>query len=114
MDTATLERFRKELRQMENSLRSAVEEKSEDTAPVQLDSSIGRLSRMDAIQSQQIAKDLRARQQQGLLRVQNALKAIDSGTYGHCRRCRGEIELERLEAQPDAVVCIKCATQQKR
>ena len=103
-------RLQKQLEEMETELRDSVEERSEDTAPVQLDTSIGRLSRMDAIQSQQMAIGLKARQQQALLRVRNALEAIRAGTYGQCRRCKGPIPLERLEAQPDAVVCVQCAS----
>jgi RNA polymerase-binding transcription factor DksA len=62
---------------------------------------------MDAIQSQQMALALKARQQQALVR--NALEAVATGTYGQCRRCKGPIAIERLAAQPDAVVCVKCA-----
>lgn len=109
MDSATLERLKKQLEAMEAELREAVEGKADSTAPVQLDTAIGRLSRMDAIQSQQMALGLKARQQQHLARVQNALKAIGNGTYGRCRRCKGPIALERLEAQPDAVLCVECA-----
>lgn len=91
-----------------------MEGKAASTAPVQVDSSIGRLSRMDAIQSQQMALGLKARQQQQLLRVQNALKAVANGNYGQCRRCKGPIALERLEAQPDAGFCVSCAEQASR
>jgi RNA polymerase-binding transcription factor DksA len=45
-----------------------------------------------------MAVELKARQQQLLLRVQNALDAIPKGTYGQCRRCKGGIAIERLEA----------------
>lgn len=114
MDAITLERFKKQLEEMEAGLTAAVEGKSDATAPVTLDTSIGRLSRMDAIQSQQMALGLKARQQQALVRVRNALKAVADGTYGQCRRCKGPIALERLEAQPDAVVCVKCAEQAAR
>jgi DnaK suppressor protein len=114
MDQTTLERFRNQLEALEAELRDSVEGKADAIAPVQVDSSIGRLSRMDAIQSQQMALGLKARQQQALLRVQNALKAIANGTYGECRRCKGPIAIERLEAQPDAVVCVKCAELEQR
>lgn len=114
MDPVTLERFRKQLQEMEAELRQSLEDNTDATAPVQLDTSIGRLSRMDAIQSQQIALGLKARQQQALLRVRNALQAINEGTYGQCRRCKRPINIERLEAQPDAVVCVGCATQPAR
>jgi DnaK suppressor protein len=114
MDEATLERFKKRLQELETQLSAAVEGKTEATAPVTLDTSIGRLSRMDAIQSQQMAIGLKARQEQALLRVRNALNAISNGTYGQCRRCKGPIAMERLEAQPDAVVCVNCAGQTGR
>ena len=109
MDPQTLARFKNQLEARLAELRDSVEGKSEATAPVQLDTSIGRLSRMDAIQSQQLALGLKARQQQALMRVQNALEAVRKGTYGTCRRCRRPIALERLEVQPDAVVCVQCA-----
>jgi DnaK suppressor protein len=109
MDPTTLAQFKKQLEEMEATLTAAVDGKSEATAPVKLDTSIGRLSRMDAIQSQQMALSLKARQQQTLMRVRNALQAIRNGSYGQCRRCKGPIAPERLEIQPDAVVCLKCA-----
>ncbi|MBI4326724.1 MAG: TraR/DksA family transcriptional regulator [Chloroflexi bacterium] len=111
MDATTLQRFKKQLKEMEGELSAAVEGKADSTAPVQVDASIGRLSRMDAIQSQQMALGLKARQQQALMRLRNALQAIAYGTYGRCRGCQGPIGLERLEAQPDAVKCVKCAAQ---
>lgn len=109
MTEEAINRLRKQLEAMEAELLETLETKSDATQPVQLDSSIGRLSRMDAIQSQQIALGLKGRQQQALLRVRNALEAIRAGTYGQCRRCKGTISMERLEAQPDAVVCVRCA-----
>jgi DnaK suppressor protein len=109
MDPATIEKFRKQLEAMEAELSAAVEGKAEAAAPVTLDTSIGRLSRMDAIQSQQMALGLKGRQQQALLRVRNALKAVSADTYGQCRRCKGAIAIERLEAQPDALICVSCA-----
>jgi DnaK suppressor protein len=109
MDPETLQPLQHRLESMVVELSEALEDRTGSTAPVQLDGSIGRLSRMDAIQSQGIAIGLKRRQQQALLRVQGALEAIRRGTYGHCRRCRDPIAVERLEAQPDAVLCFRCA-----
>ena len=39
-----------------------------------------------------------------------ALERIDEGTYGTCRDCGTEIPDARLEAMPEAVVCITCAS----
>lgn len=41
--------------------------------------------------------------------VKRALARIDDGTYGECLRCGGEIAPARLEARPEASLCIDCA-----
>jgi RNA polymerase-binding transcription factor DksA len=41
--------------------------------------------------------------------VQRALGRIADGTYGECVRCGGEIAPARLEARPEAALCIDCA-----
>lgn len=114
MNHKTMQHFKERLEALLSELRATVEEKTDSTATVDLDTSIGRISRIDAIQSQQIALGLRARQQQSILRVISALQAIRDGTYGQCRRCKGAIAVERLEVQPDAVLCIGCAAKAVR
>jgi RNA polymerase-binding protein DksA len=46
--------------------------------------------------------------------VNNALKRIDEGKYGHCYNCNEEIPEARLEARPTASTCIKCKTEFKK
>lgn len=41
--------------------------------------------------------------------VKRALGRIEDGTYGECVRCGGEIAPARLEARPEASLCIDCA-----
>lgn len=50
---------------------------------------------------------LRANLEQQLAAVSKALAKIENGTYGRCEMGPEEIELERLEAFPSAMVCIK-------
>ena len=76
---------------------------------VQLDTSIGRLSRMDAMQDQQMALELRRRKENQLLRIQSAMDRINQGNYGLCLSCKQPIAEERLELSPDAVICVKCS-----
>ncbi|MFA6416223.1 MAG: TraR/DksA C4-type zinc finger protein [Candidatus Paceibacterota bacterium] len=40
-----------------------------------------------------------------LASINDALEAIDQGTYGHCKICGKEIETERLDASPAATTC---------
>jgi DnaK suppressor protein len=77
--------------------------------PVTLDQqSVGRVSRIDAIQQQQMA--LANRQQASALRqqIESALRRIDDGSYGDCLHCGEVISDARLQAQPWASRCIDC------
>ena len=38
----------------------------------------------------------------------DALRSVEAGEYGRCKRCREDIHPERLEAIPDAKYCIRC------
>lgn len=43
-----------------------------------------------------------------LIEINNALERIDNGTYGVCTNCGQPIQAERLEALPQAELCIDC------
>ena len=45
--------------------------------------------------------------------VDRALERIANGTYGDCVRCGGAIAPARLEARPEAALCIDCARQEQ-
>lgn len=40
--------------------------------------------------------------------INEALESIQKGTYGKCGKCKGDIPLKRLEAYPEAGLCLKC------
>lgn len=46
--------------------------------------------------------------------VKRALARIEDGTYGECVRCGEEIAPARLEARPEAALCIDCARSNER
>lgn len=43
--------------------------------------------------------------------IERALDRIEDGTYGTCARCGAEISEGRLEARPEASLCIGCASE---
>jgi len=45
--------------------------------------------------------------------LEDALKRIDKGDYGHCNTCGKLIEKERLEAVPHASQCLECKLKSK-
>lgn len=50
-----------------------------------------------------------ARHLQGVLgQIEHALQKMDSGSYGLCDRCGEPIAAARLEALPQATLCLAC------
>ena len=79
------------------------------SAPVELDqSSVGRLSRMDALQQQAMAAGSRERMLLKRRRLDAALGRILAGRYGLCCQCGAEVALERLRADPATPFCANC------
>jgi len=81
-----------------------------DTQAVAPDNAIGRLSRMDSIQHQEMAKAAVLRKQQRIIALEEARHRLDTGTFGLCTLCLQDIELDRLQAAPEATVCKLCST----
>jgi len=52
--------------------------------------------------------DLASTQQKLLEKINKSLERIEQGMYGTCELCGGAIDEARLEALPEATVCIKC------
>lgn len=78
---------------------------------VELDQqSVGRLSRMDALQSQAMAKAGQARRDIETRRLGAALARIAEGEFGWCEECGEAIAPRRLEFDPAATRCISCAS----
>lgn len=82
----------------------------EATKPMGLDSSIGRVSRMDYINNKSVSES-------GLRRAENDLKALErwlsmynEKSFGKCSRCNQEINPKRLLLMPASTVCINCAS----
>jgi DnaK suppressor protein len=77
---------------------------------VELDQArVGRLSRMDAMQAQAMAKESSRRREVALRNILGALARIDNGHYGRCLDCEEPIPPKRLEFDPAARLCIQCA-----
>lgn len=83
---------------------------AEDRAVVELDQqSVGRLSRMDAMQRQALAQETQRRRAQERLRIAAALKRIEEDEYGWCAKCGDAIAAKRLDIDPTAALCANCA-----
>ncbi|MCA9609355.1 MAG: TraR/DksA family transcriptional regulator [Myxococcales bacterium] len=98
---AALERLKEELEAALSSARGAAE-------VVSLDQPIGRVSRMDALQQQEMAQASRRQIELRLGQVAVALDAVARGEYGECRSCGEPIGVRRLAARPETPFCLTC------
>jgi len=107
--------FKKQLLELRLELQ-ALEESLEDAGKtVELDQArVGRLSRMDAMQGQQMALEAGRRRKQKLLGIEGALRRIESGEFGFCLECGEEINVLRLQFDPTNTRCIDCADQDEK
>lgn len=99
-------RLEAELAELENQSAGT----SGDRAPVELDQqSVGRLSRMDALQQQSMAKAVEQRRLGRQSQLKKALLRIDDGEFGYCTECGEFIGSRRLDIDPTVAHCVRCA-----
>ena len=93
-----------------DQLKQLSETAKDSRAPVTLDQqSVGRLSRMDAMQQQSMELATEERRQSRLAALAAALRRVKSGDYGYCLKCDDKIAAGRLAVDPAVTLCIDCA-----
>ena len=85
---------------------AAFEELSKPVAP---DNAIGRLTRMEAINSKSINEAALYKAQEKLLKLERALENIEDPDFGLCRECEEPIPSARLMIMPETDLCVECA-----
>jgi DnaK suppressor protein len=85
-----------------------IEELKEFTAPVEPDSAIGRISRMDAINNKSIVEASMHNLQSRLDQLQKISQVVYENDYGICIKCHKPIQFERLKIRPEIRLCAGC------
>jgi len=86
-----------------------ISELEELTKPIAPENSIGRVSRMDAINNKSVNDAALRQARLRLEKMEIALNKIDSPEYGNCKSCKATIPLPRLMYMPESSHCVKCA-----
>lgn len=103
--------FRAKLSQLVQSLEQALADSAEAARPVELDQpTVGRVSRIDAIQQQQMLEATRRAMQSRLQLSRGALRRLEEDEFGDCQACGENIGEARLRARPESLYCIECQT----
>ena len=79
------------------------------TQPIAPDNAIGRLTRMEAINSKSINEAALNKFKNTLPKLERALKKIDASEFGLCSECEEPIPFARLMIMPEADLCVQCA-----
>ncbi|QHD69665.1 hypothetical protein GS397_23260 [Sphingobium yanoikuyae] len=107
-----LDLFREKLLLLKQMLLAREEMSKEGRAPVTLEQdSVGRLSRIDAMQVQAMALAQQRRRESERAAIDAALRRIEEGEFGYCITCGEEIAEARLFNLPSVASCIECARQ---
>lgn len=101
-------RLRVILEERQRELEQSLSATAHDARPVDLELSIGRLSRVDALQQQHMALARRQQLELELQQARSAIARLESGEYGVCLRCGEPIAYARLSARPAATLCRDC------
>ena len=107
---AEIDSFRQRLLAEREELQREDVQGAEDRGTVMLDqSSVGRLSRMDAMQRQAMAEATHRRRNARKGRIEATLARLNDGEFGYCQDCGEAIAVERLKLDPTVANCVGCA-----
>ena len=109
MNEEDLARYRSRLHEMLAALDSEDALGQNGQKIVELDQqSVGRLSRMDALQNQAMAQAQANRRNAQRQRITAALARMETGEFGYCTDCGDDLRRARLDADPTVPRCMSC------
>ena len=80
------------------------------TQPITPENSIGRVSRMDAINNKSVMEAALRTKKAKLTKLKIALSKIDEVDFGLCAMCNNPIQAMRLMFMPESTRCVRCAS----
>ena len=92
------------------SLEENIRTLEEATQPIKPDVSLGRLTRMDAIQNKSVSESALRDARAKLAAIKTALDKLEGDTYGLCAVCGVAIPKARLDFLPECTTCVDCAS----
>lgn len=113
MNTTQIRRIEEGLRQKHSWLLSMAGRTLAEDMQVPHDERFDEIDQATSEQLQNFEFRLRGRERQLLTKIELALSKMRAGTYGICEECEEPIAPKRLEARPEARLCISCKEEQE-
>jgi DnaK suppressor protein len=109
MEKIDLKVFKKRLLELIEKTEKDILELKEMTKPISPENSIGRISRMDAINNKSVAEAALRNKKDKLERLKNAKVFMKKEDFGLCTQCHRPIQVARLLYMPESSKCVRCA-----
>lgn len=109
MNLEEKEQLKIKIQEKINQTEEEITELEELTKPISPENSIGRISRMDAINNKSVAEAALRTSRKKLASLKFALSKIDSPEFGLCVVCKNPIPTARLLYMPESTKCVRCA-----
>jgi len=109
LETEKKEKLKNHIKEKIEDLKKKIKSYKLLTQPISPDNAIGRLTRMEAINSKSINEAAMNTAKQTLSKAEHALKNIDSPDFGLCSVCEEPIPFARLMIIPESDLCVGCA-----
>lgn len=109
MESSEKRELRKKISAMISSLQIEIEQLEELTKPISPENSLGRLTRMDAINNKSVAEASLRNRKRKLGKLHVALANVGQDNFGKCKRCKNQINPNRLILMPESEHCVSCA-----
>ncbi len=82
---------------------------SELCKPISPENSIGRITRMDAINNKSVVESALRKSKEKMSQLKAMQNNISNSDFGNCKKCQKEIPFGRLMLQPHSKFCVICA-----
>lgn len=109
MDKSNRGKLKRQILQLIDKSKSDILEMEKNTQPVKPENSLGRISRMDAINNKSVMEAALRNKRGKLTKLKTALAHIDDENFGLCSSCNNEIQIKRLLFMPESDKCVRCA-----
>jgi RNA polymerase-binding transcription factor len=93
------------------TMQKEIDELQDKTKPITPDCSLGRLTRQEMIQEQQVNEHALHEAEIRVNKLKYAIQKVDKDDYGICVECEEEIVFGRLMLLPESSHCVACISE---
>jgi len=109
MNASEKRELKNKIESLISSLQIEIKDLEELTKPISPENSLGRLTRLDAMNNKSVAEASLRNRKRKLGKLHVALNNIDEVNFGLCKRCKKSINPHRLVLMPESEYCVRCA-----